>query len=146
MSRAQQGQFNQGLTKANITPLADVTTTLIVVFLITMPAIMWNGINIHSAEASAESQVVTPTTKVKDEITTIAVDSSGVSLDGEPVHLAELPVRLGRCLDSKTDRTVVVVPSDLVPLGSVVQVLDIAKECGATCLAIMNETGEERHE
>ncbi len=48
----------QGQNDANITPLADVTTTLIVVFLITMPALMWNGIQVNQAEAGSEQAVV----------------------------------------------------------------------------------------
>jgi biopolymer transport protein TolR len=141
MSLAQHGRFSQGLTKANVTPLADVTTTLIVVFLITMPAIMWNGININSAEAGSEQQVVTPTAKVRDEIVTVAVAPEGITLNGQHVLLTELQMQLSSCLQQKRDKTVVVVPSDLVSLGAVVQVLDIAKASGAVCLALLNETG-----
>ena len=50
--------MTKGLHEANITPLADVTTTLIVVFLITMPAILWNGINVKAAQSAAVEQVV----------------------------------------------------------------------------------------
>jgi biopolymer transport protein ExbD len=37
------------------------------------------------------------------------------------------------------DKTVVVVPSDMVTLGLVVEVLDIAKASGAEQLALLNE-------
>jgi biopolymer transport protein ExbD len=37
---------------------------------------------------------------------------------------------------------VLVVPSDLVELGTVVEVLDTAKAAGAESLALLNETGK----
>ena len=66
MARKNKGSGLQGQNEANITPLADVTTTLIVVFMITMPAMMWNGIQVNQAEAGSETAVVTPT-EMKEE-------------------------------------------------------------------------------
>ena len=61
---------------ANITPLADVTTTLIVVFLITMPAIMGNGIQVNSTRAEASASVLTTAEPKDDEMVMVYVPAS----------------------------------------------------------------------
>jgi biopolymer transport protein TolR len=139
MAKDKNGSISKGITEANITPLADVTTTLIVIFLITMPAIMWSGIQVNSAEARSDQQVVTPTTKHEDDILTVKVDPDAVSVNGEMVVMADLPDVLRQRLAQMPDKTVVVVPHDLVALGLVVEVLDTAKASGAEQLALLNE-------
>ena len=131
----------QGQNEANITPLADVTTTLIVVFLITMPALMWNGIQVNSAEAGSEQAVVTPTDAAEDGLLMVAVTPDGITLNGEAMDAPNLETALTASLLARDDKTVVIVPHDDVILGSVVEVLDIAKASGATNLAMLNEVG-----
>jgi len=131
----------QGQNEANITPLADVTTTLIVVFLITMPALMWNGIQVNSAEAGSEQAVVEPTDAADDGLLTVTVTPDGITLNGTAMDAAELEIELTRELAVREEKTVVIVPHDDVILGSVVEVLDIAKASGAESLAMLNEIG-----
>ena len=144
MSISKQGRFNGGNNKANVTPLADVTTTLIVVFLITMPAIMWNGIQVNSAEASSEQQVLAPQVKSSDQIVTVTVTREEILVNGENIAMTELEGHLRARLASMPDKTVVIVPSDSVEFGTVVSVLDIAKTSGAEALALLNETKGQR--
>ena len=131
----------QGQNDANITPLADVTTTLIVVFLITMPALMWNGIQVNSAEAGSEQAVVTPTDVADDGLLMVTVTPDGITLNGEAMDIENLEIQLTDQLVGRDDKTVVIVPHDDVILGSVVEVLDIAKASGAESLAMLNEIG-----
>lgn len=132
----------QGQNEANITPLADVTTTLIVVFLITMPALMWNGIQVNSAQAGSEQAVVTPTDAADDGLLMVAVDPDGISLNGEKIDAENLEIELTEQLALRNDKTVVIVPHDDVILGEVVEVLDIAKASGAESLAMLNQLGD----
>ena len=141
MSAKKRRSNLQGQNEANITPLADVTTTLIVVFLITMPALMWNGIQVNSAEAGSEQAVVTPTDKADDGLLMVAVTPDGITLNGEPVDTAQLETELTFRLGERDDKTVVIAPDDAVILGTVVEVLDIAKASGAEGLAMLNEIG-----
>lgn len=141
MAARKRRTQQQGLNEPNITPLADVTTTLIVVFLITMPALMWNGIQVNSAEAGSEKAVVTPTDATEEGLLTVAVTPDGITLDGEPMDAAQLEIELTARLAGRKDKTVVIVPHDDVILGSVVEVLDIAKASGAEGLAMLNEIG-----
>ncbi len=141
MAARKRRTQQQGLNEPNITPLADVTTTLIVVFLITMPALMWNGIQVNSAEAGSEKAVVTPTDSTEEGLLTVAVTPAGITLDGEAMDAATLEIELTARLTGRKDKTVVIVPHDEVILGAVVEVLDIAKASGAEGLAMLNEIG-----
>ncbi len=131
----------QGQNEANITPLADVTTTLIVVFMITMPAMMWNGFQVNQAEAGSESSLVTPTELEDKELLTVEVLPEGITLNGVSVEVDSLQSILTRELDQRSTKTVVIAPNDAVILGAVVEVLDIAKASGAESLAMLNRTG-----
>ncbi len=131
----------QGQNEANITPLADVTTTLIVVFLITMPALMWNGFQVNHAEAGSENAVVTPTEVMPEDLLTVEVNPAGITLNGNQMDAATLEVELTRELAQRQEKTVVIVPDDAVILGAVVEVLDIAKASGAESLAMLNQIG-----
>jgi biopolymer transport protein ExbD len=133
--------LTDGLNDANITPLADVTTTLIVVFLITMPALMWNGFDVNQAEAGGKDPVVQPTQEVDEDLLTIAVTPAGYLLNGKAMAESDLGDALRSRLAARDDRTVVIVPDDIVPLGRVVTALDIAKASGAESLALLNRIG-----
>jgi biopolymer transport protein ExbD len=139
MAFVKQSSLGKGITEANITPLADVTTTLIVIFLITMPVIMWSGINVNSAEPGSDQQVISPKVKSAKDIITVTVEPDGIQVNGEAVILSELEAALRIRLATMADKTVVVVPSDLVELGLVVSVLDAAKAGGGQQLALLNE-------
>lgn len=141
MKAKQRRSGLQGLNDANITPLADVTTTLIVVFLITMPALMWNGIQVNSAEAGNEKAVIEPTEAADDGLLTVAVTPAGITLNGVAMDARQLESELTAELAVRADKTVVIVPDDDVILGAVVEVLDIAKASGAVSLAMLNEIG-----
>ncbi len=127
--------------EANITPLADVTTTLIVVFLITMPALMWSGFDVNQAESGGESPQVQPTEKVDDDLLTIAVTVEGLKLNGTLMSDTALAAAMDREMAGRRDRTVLIVPQDEVALGRVVTALDIAKASGAENLALLNRIG-----
>jgi biopolymer transport protein ExbD len=141
MARKQRNRTPGGLNEANITPLADVTTTLIVVFLITMPALMWSGFDVNQAETGGESPQVQPTEKLDDDLLTIAVTLEGLKLNGTLMSDSALETAMGRELTARSDRTVVIVPDGEVALGRVVTALDIAKASGAENLALLNRIG-----
>ena len=143
MAVRKRGSILEGNNEANITPLADVTTTLIVVFLITMPALLWNGIQVNSAEAGSENAVVTPTDATDDGLLTVAVTPDGITLNGDAMDVVELEIQLTERLATREEKTVVIVPHDDVILGVVVEVLDIAMASGAENLAMLNEIGSK---
>ena len=142
MPKRRNGSVLHGQNEANITPLADVTTTLIVVFLITMPALMWNGIQVNQAEAGSPSMPWSSRPSCdEDKLLTVVVTPEGITLNDQPVDLVQLeadspddwPNAHRQDRRHRSRRWVV--------LGTVVEVLDIAKASGAENLAMLNEIG-----
>jgi len=111
------------------------------VFLITMPALMWNGFDVNQAQTGGESPEVQPTEELDESLLTLAVTLEGFKLNGELLGDAECAEQLRSKLSYREDRTVVIVPDDRVMLGRVVTALDIAKASGAESLALLNEIG-----
>jgi biopolymer transport protein ExbD len=143
MTGLKRGGFSHGINEFNITPLADVCTVLILVFLVTMPDVLWKGIQVNATTARANAQVVTQRPKDDDDqLLTVAVTPEGLTLNRQPVTLEELGDELARRLAARADKTVVVVPSDHVALGQVVAVLDVAKASGASHLALLDRREE----
>jgi biopolymer transport protein ExbD len=92
----------------------------------------------------SEQQVIQNEVKDKNDLVTVKVEPDGIRLNGVLVERENLEQEFRTALASRKDHTVVVVPSDLVELGLVVEVLDAAKAGGATALALLNETGRSR--
>lgn len=127
---------NRPIVSINITPLADVTTTLIVIFLITMPYVMWSGIKVNSTRAVKDRQVVKPEKNLEPIV--LVLTAKEVYLNKERVKKKrDLGLLLRGLLKERTDKQVIVVPDGDVLLGRVVEVLDIAKQSGAAKLALL---------
>ncbi|MBM4118697.1 biopolymer transporter ExbD, partial [bacterium] len=125
-----------GIAEANIVPLADVVTTLIVVFLLTMPALMWSGIQVNATRAAKSESVVRRENSAEDKLT-VLVTAASIQVDGRHVDLPELGRLARERLAASADRTVIVVPEADVRLGNVVTVMDVLKQNGAKGLALL---------
>ncbi len=137
MKRRKMG-LSQANTRPNITPLADVTMTLIIVFLIAMPALMWSGIRVNATQATTAQHETVPMSEVQGELIVISVEPSGIRLDGEPISIDDLGPAIEARTGDEGGSTVVVVPDDEVILASVVDVLDTAKGAGAEKIALLD--------
>jgi biopolymer transport protein ExbD len=137
MKRRSQG-LSAAKTRPNITPLADVTMTLIIVFLIAMPALMWSGIRVNATQATTARHETVPQSEVEGELIVISVDPSGIRLDGEDITFDDLGPAIKARTEANGSSTVVVVPDDEVLLASVVDVLDTAKGAGAEKIALLD--------
>jgi biopolymer transport protein ExbD len=126
----------------NVTPLADVTMTLIIVFLIAMPALMWTGIRVNPATPSeAEARETVPVEDVKGTHLLIEVTPAGYAIDGEFVAFGDIEPAVFTFMSANPEGTVVVAPDDEVVLDAVVSVLDAAKGGGADKVALLDRGG-----
>lgn len=124
------------IVSINITPLADVTTTLIVIFLITMPYIMWSGIKVNSTRAVKDRNIVQA--EKEPEPIVLVLTTKEVYLNKERVKSRrDLGLLLQGLLKKRAYKQVIIVPDGDVLLGRVVEVLDIAKQSGAVKLALL---------
>jgi len=124
----------------NLTPLSDAALTLIVVFLITMPALLWTGIKVNATKAIRSERAEAP--KPDLQPVSISITRQKVYLNGKEVAIKNLKRNLGKELAKKKGRTVIVVPDANVLLDRVVKVLDIAKQAGADKLALLRKRGK----
>ena len=129
--------FSQNKTKImadiNITPLTDVVMVLLVIFMVTTPLMMNEALKIKLPTAvTAEPQV--------EQNTTITVTPGDkIYLNKAQVSLEDLKGLLASRMATSPDKTVVIKADKSIMHGTVVKVLDIAKESGALKLAIATE-------
>ncbi len=133
---------DEPIAEANVTPLADVVTTLIVVFLMTMPALLWSGIQVNATRAAKTSEVTRAENTAEDKFT-VLVTAESIQVDGEHVDLDRLAVLARERLMGSASPTAIVVPDDAVLLGNVVSVMDVLKQNGAEGLALLNRVKVE---
>jgi len=132
---------NRPIVSINITPLADVTTTLIVIFLITMPYVMWSGIKVNSTRAVKDQRIVRPEKGAEPIV--LVITPKEVYLNKRRIRRkGDLGLLLRGLFRERDEKQVIVVPDGDVLLGRVVEVLDIAKQSGARKLALLRRRDE----
>lgn len=136
--RAREKHAIEAEVQPNVTPLADVTMTLIIVFLIAMPALMWSGMRVNPAQATAPDHETVPESEVKGELLVIEITTAGIAVDGRSSTLDALEPAVRAFAERHPDNTVVIVPEDAVKLDTVVSVLDVAKGAGAEKIALLD--------
>ena len=129
---------SEAQVEPNVTPLADVTMTLIIIFLIAMPALMWSGMRVNPAQATAPDHETVPQSEVEGELLVIEITTSGISVDGRSSTIEALEPAVRAFSARHPANTVVLVPADAVKLDVVVNVLDIAKGAGAAKIALLD--------
>ncbi len=136
----QRKNHNDMKITPNLTPLTDAALTLIVVFLITMPALLWTGIKINATKAVRSESVEAP--KPDLQPVSISITKQKVYLNGKEVDMKNLKRNLLEKLAKRKARTVIIIPDANVLLDQVVKVLDIAKQAGADKLALLRKRGK----
>jgi biopolymer transport protein ExbD len=119
-----------------------VVTTLIVVFLMTMPALLWSGIQVNATRAAKSREVVRQENSADDKLT-VLITAESIQVDGRLISLDELAVLTRARMAGASDRLAIVVPEDAVRLGNVVTVMDVLKQNGADGLALLNRVKEQ---
>ncbi len=126
------GHTQTALAEINITPLVDVVLVLLVIFMLTAPALQ-SGI-----------QVNVPKTRTVREITqqrnVVTVDKDQqVFLNDKPVNLNDLPSLL-RAQNTDTAHEVIYLRADeKVPFGVFAEVMDAVKQAGITNVSIVTQ-------
>jgi biopolymer transport protein ExbD len=134
-------------TEPNVTPLADVTMTLIIVFLIAVPALIWEGLPVDPAQAAPQAAAARETTldgNPEGKLIVIALTETGITVNGEETPFDELGPLVAKAVAGPGVTTVVVEPVDSVSLDVVVWTLDVAKGAGATKVALLDRSQPEK--
>ena len=124
------------MSDINITPLTDVVMVLLVIFMVTTPLMMNEAFKIKLPTATTAEPQTEQTTTVS-----VAPPASAptIYLNKAQVSMDDLKGLLTSRMATSPDKTVVIKADKAILHGTVVQVLDIAKEAGALKLAIATE-------
>lgn len=130
MIRNRHHQRTKLMADINITPFTDVVLVLLVIFMVTTPIILQQGIKIKLPKAtSAETE--------SDRSIVITINSSGlIFVDKSPYSLGMLKEELSARIADKPDSPVIIKGDKEVKYDTVIQVLDIAKTSGAKKFAL----------
>ena len=135
VQRRRSGSRRSVLSEINVTPFVDVMLVLLIIFMVTAPAMMeWLGVNLpKSTIGQAEVQegvVVTITRDLK------------VQIDRERVSFANFQKRFEAARARIGDRPVFLRADEEVPYGKVVEIVGRIKASGVTRLGLVEEIVE----
>lgn len=133
MAGAAQQQDGDPITDINVTPLVDVSLVLVIIFMAIAPFAMQSGIKVLESKAKAAVGKVSASENVS-----VRLSKDGrVAVNGKEAERAGLAAALAAALASSKDRMVTLSADDENFVGDVVEVLDAAKQAGASKIAIM---------
>ena len=118
----------------NVLSLTDTALTLIVVFLVTLPSMFWNGINIDAVSVphGTESEAY-----AGESVLLVSVSKKLLYVNGQATAFSRLKKRLREELAGRRQREVVIAPDGNVSLTRLVKVFDSARGAGAKKLILL---------
>ena len=122
-----------GIHEINMTPLIDVSLVLVVMLLLATPLALESSIFLRDARKSAQKA---EKKKIEERIELHVVSEDSVRVNSELVSRQTLHLTLRPMLEQATSRVVFVQCDAGVSHGTFVDVLDQAKVCGATEIAV----------
>ncbi len=134
MKLVTRKQSTEGIHDVNVTPIIDVSLTLVVILLLLTPLDFESTIGVRKTLASAR---VAPREQKEERIELDIVSEDSLLVNRRPVARADLAVTLGPILENQAEKRVVVECGGTVSHGAFVNVLDQAKLCGAGEIAVL---------
>jgi len=129
-SRRGHGTMNE----LNITPLLDLVFVLLVIFIITTPQL------VNNLEINLPSGKPPPKTDAPPKINRIEVSPQGqITLNAEPVTVAQLKDKLAAIKADDPDPKVVVKGADEVDFQVMVNVIDVLHQLDITKMGLATE-------
>lgn len=118
------------ISAINITPFVDVVLVLLVVFMVTAPALMKSTLGIQLPKATQSDPP--PTTTIG-----IAITKAGqILIDGDPIELESFRKRIEEAVRTNPETQAVLSADQETKHGDVVRVMDLVKGAGLTKFAI----------
>lgn len=135
------------LAEVNITPLGDVSLTLIIILMVISPMILQSMIKVNSSKAVKSTQAE----ETKEKPLFVRITNEAIYLNTEKMGSEEeFSLRLIKELGDKSDKSVMITANKEVPHGKVVHILDISRQSGAVKLSLVKraerETGDKKPE
>ncbi len=138
---SEKGKAGEPIAEINITPLGDVSLTLLIVLMIISPMIVQSMIKVFSSKALPSHQEE----RVSDKPLFINITKRNVYLNTRRIKSdLDLSSRLINELMQKRERSVLVTAERDVKHGKVVHILDIAKQSGADKISLVKSAKRTR--
>ena len=129
-------EVEEAIDEVNVTPLADITLTLLIMIMIITPMVMQSMINVNASKPSI--QVISSSKKDLIEPIYIDIGESLIFINSElQPGDKEFAQKVKELLAQDGSRKVVITVAPQAKHGRVVQVLDIAKMNGASSLTLV---------
>lgn len=123
----------------NITPLVDVVLVLLIIFLITAPAIYQSAIRVNLPQATTGERSQTPSFR-------FSISANGqVSWDSQPIDWDTLGQRLKGLDEKKRQETAYINADRETPHGTVIRLMDTLRQAGISHLAMSVESVREKN-
>ena len=125
-------KLEQEFAEINVTPLVDVILVLLIIFMITAPLLL-SGIRVQIPASQAGAMPQQPAQPL-----VLTIDKKGqVFIEQQAVPLLDLKRRLPGLLESHKGQAVYLKADEQVPYGSIVKVLDLLDDAGASAIGLV---------
>ena len=130
------GSGDEALSDINVTPLVDVMLVLLIIFMVTAPALT-TGVSVELPEASAEAM------PAEQESVIVTMSAKGKLYIGETeIPRKNLEEKVAAIFGERTDREVFVRADQSVPYGQVVKLLADLKAAGIAKVGMVTREEE----
>lgn len=132
LSRQEDGE---PISAINVTPFVDVMLVLLVIFMVTAPAMIKETLSVKLPEVQSGAQ----TTQPSEPLAIVILRTGEIQMGGKTVTSEELAREAALRAQSSPDTAVVISADAEVKHGEVVQVIDRVKGSGLSRFSIQVE-------
>ena len=127
-----------GKASVNLAPLVDISLSLVVMFILSIPFVLESGIFISRAGVASNTKVAQYLPKEKNITTNIYIRADGsILLNNKSIGIEELKQVLPKLIIRSTTRNVVISADSSVRYENVIKIIDIAKLSGANDVLLL---------
>lgn len=127
----------QDKVPVNLGPFSDVTTSLVVMFMLSIPFLVESGIFITRSLAAKNPRLMTKAKKSDIKVNIYIRADGTVLLNREPVDPEKLPDLIPRLLARSIEKKAILSADSEVVYETVVEYIDMLKSNGASDVLIM---------